>query len=210
MESKGLNEPLQLVVGLGNSGARYAATRHNVGFWFVDELARRSGAPFRLRTKFFAELAEVIIAGQRVYLLKPMTQMNLSGQSTASVAHFYRIKPTQILVIHDEIDLPIGEVRLKRGGGHGGHNGVRDIISRLGTGDFVRLRLGISHPGAKEEVTGHVLGQASAKEREELACANERILGDIESLLRGEIEQTMNRLHRKAGKRRSQTPDIEG
>ena len=210
MESKGLNEPLQLVVGLGNPGARYAATRHNVGFWFVDELARRSGAPFRLRTKFFAELAEVIIAGQRVYLLKPMTQMNLSGQSTASVAHFYRIKPAQILVIHDEIDLPIGEVRLKRGGGHGGHNGVRDIISRLGTGDFVRLRLGISHPGAKEEVTGHVLGQASAKEREELACANERILGDIERLLRGEIEEAMNRLHRKAGKRRSETPDIEG
>ena len=209
MGSKDPNEPLQLVVGLGNPGVRYAATRHNVGFWLVDELARRHGAQFRMRAKFLAELTEAAIGGQRVHLLKPMTQMNLSGQSVFSVAHFYRIKPAQILVIHDEIDLPLGEIRLKRGGGHGGHNGVRDIISRLGTGDFVRLRLGISHPGDKNEVTHHVLGQVSAEERAELTYANDRVCGDIESLLQGNMEQVMNRLHRKAGKQRSQTLDVE-
>ncbi|MCH9673934.1 MAG: aminoacyl-tRNA hydrolase [Gammaproteobacteria bacterium] len=195
------NDPIMLIVGLGNPGAEYADTRHNVGFWFVDELARRAGESFRMQSKFSGELADLSIDGARVRLLKPTTYMNLSGQAVVATANFYRISPSQILVAHDEIDLPIGEARLKRGGGHGGHNGLRDIISKLGQNGFARLRLGVGHPGTKARVTGHVLGRASAEDRALIDESCERVIKDIGLILRGDIDAVMNRLHRKPKKK---------
>lgn len=192
-----MSDPISLIVGLGNPGAEYAATRHNVGFWFVDELARIGGSNFRNNAKFSAEYADVSINGRRVRLIKPTTYVNLSGQAVVATAQFYRITAAQILVAHDEIDLPLGDFRLKRGGGHGGHNGLRDIINKLGTNEFVRLRMGVGHPGTKERVTGHVLGRASADDREVIEAATARVLNDIDDLLAGNVAEVMNKVNRK-------------
>ena len=197
LSDKGTNKPLSLIVGLGNPGAQYAATRHNVGFWFLDAWARQQQVTFRIQTKFFADVAEFSFAGQWVRLLKPTTYMNRSGQSVAAMARFYRIEPTQILIVHDDLDLPLGQARLKQGGGHGGHNGLRDIIAQLGNREFIRLRLGVSHPGHRSAVLGHVLGKTSASEREQITTVCQQILDDSDSLLRGDITKTMNWLHRK-------------
>ncbi|MEM7252340.1 MAG: aminoacyl-tRNA hydrolase [Pseudomonadota bacterium] len=199
---------IALVVGLGNPGAEYTDTRHNVGFWFVDELARRGGGIFRNQSKFAGEVTDATIAGHRIRLLKPTTFMNRSGQSVVATAHFYRIDVAQLLIAHDEIDLPLGDIRLKRGGGHGGHNGIRDIISKTGSPNFLRLRLGVGHPGTKERVTGHVLGRATQSDREQIEAAFERVFERMDDLLGGDVDRVMNSLHRKP-KKKSPPPETD-
>src|SRR3982751_4007544 len=185
---------IKLVVGLGNPGAEYARTRHNAGFWLVDELARRHGGSSRHEGKHQAELARVRVNGEEIWLLKPMTFMNRSGGPVSSVLQFYKFAPTQMLVAHDEIDLPSGTVRLKEAGGHGGHNGLRDIIAAQGDA-FWRLRIGVGHPKAKNEVVDHVLTRAGADEQRAI---DETIVAGadaIEQMLRSGAQIAMNKLH---------------
>lgn len=157
-------KPIKLIVGLGNPGAEYAQTRHNAGFWLLDELAWRYQIAFANEKKFFGQVGRGKIGTQDVRLLKPETFMNRSGQSVAALALFYQIQPEEILVVHDELDLPCGSVKLKQGGGNGGHNGLKDIQQRLGSGQFWRLRLGIGHPGDKNAVVAYVLKKPRAEE----------------------------------------------
>ena len=187
--------PLTLIVGLGNPGSGYAETRHNVGFWFVDRLAEAAGARFRPESRFSGELADATLAGERVRLLKPNTFMNLSGQAVAALVRFYRFEPASILVVHDDLDLPAGEVRLKVGGGHGGHNGLRDIVARLGSRDFVRLRFDIGHPGHREGVTGHVLSKPAAEERAALQEALDAAQAELANFVAGDWQAAMRHLH---------------
>lgn len=189
---------LRLVVGLGNPGPTYARTRHNAGFALVDELARRAGASFRNEPRHQGETARVRIAEQDVWLLKPMTFMNLSGAAVQSLSTFYRIAPEAVLVAHDELDFPPGVVRLKQGGGAGGHNGLRDIMSNLGE-SFWRLRIGIGRPGSRDDVLNYVLGcppQADARLIEQAVAAAADVLPVM--VLQG-AEHAMNRLHRRTG-----------
>jgi PTH1 family peptidyl-tRNA hydrolase len=185
---------LKIVVGLGNPGAEYARTRHNAGFWLADELARRHGGTFRSEGKHQAELARVRIGGEEIWLVKPMTFMNRSGGPVSSVLGFYKFAPTQMLVAHDEIDLPSGTVRLKEAGGHGGHNGLRDIIAAQGDA-FWRLRIGVGHPGAKNEVVDFVLTRASADEQRAIDECIVAGADAIEEMLRSGAQIAMNRLH---------------
>jgi len=187
--------PLALIVGLGNPGDRYAQTRHNAGFWFVDELVRRHGGSFRVERKFHGEVAKVVIDGRDCLLLKPDTFMNRSGQAVAALAGFYRLAPEAVLVAHDEIDLPPGDARLKLGGGHGGHNGLRDIIPQLGSREFWRLRLGVGHPGDKAQVVDYVLGRAGRDEQIEIDASIERALDMLPQLLRGDWAKAQQDLH---------------
>ena len=152
---------LNIIVGLCNPEDKYERTLHNAGFWFVDAVARKYGGRFRYEKKFDAECCRVNIQGEEVWLVKPQSYMNLSGGPVRGVMDYYRLKPGGLLVAHDEIDLPPGTVRLKKGGGHGGHNGLRDVIKHCGA-DFMRLRLGVGHPGEKTRVTGYVLKRGSA------------------------------------------------
>ena len=138
---------IKLFVGLGNPGPDYAATRHNAGFWFIDELARQLNAPMSMDKSHFGMVGRATVKGQSVWLLQPQTFMNLSGKSVASLAKFFKIAPDEILVVHDELDVPAGQAKVKFAGGHAGHNGLRDIHAKLGTGDYWRLRIGIGHPG---------------------------------------------------------------
>lgn len=191
-------QSIQLVVGLGNPGEKYARTRHNAGFWFVDELARRHGGSFRNESKHQGELTRIslTVAGSRqdIWLLKPTTFMNRSGGSIASVSHFYKILPTSILVAHDELDLPAGTVRLKLAGGHGGHNGLRDTIAAVGA-DFWRLRLGIGHPGHKDLVLDYVLQRASSADEQSIESAIGKAADVLPLLLEQGGEKAMTRLH---------------
>jgi PTH1 family peptidyl-tRNA hydrolase len=185
---------LKLIVGLGNPGAEYARTRHNAGFWLVDELARRHGGRFRAEGKHQAELARVRIGADEVWLAKPMSFMNRSGGPVSGVLGFYKIAPAEMLVAHDEIDLPSGTVRLKQAGGHGGHNGLRDIIAAQGD-NFWRLRIGVGHPGVKHEVVDFVLTRAGADEQRTI---DETIVAGadaIEEMLRDGAQIAMNKLH---------------
>src|SRR5487761_2479030 len=186
--------PLRLIVGLGNPGTTYARTRHNAGFELLDELARRAGATLRHEARHQGELGRASIAGTELWLLKPMTYMNLSGQSARSVAGFYRIPPQSILVAHDELDFPPGTVRLKEGGGAGGHNGLRDMIAQLGD-DFWRLRIGIGHPGDRDAVLNYVLGRPPAAEA---ALIHEAVLAAADAvpvMLTEGAQKAMSRLH---------------
>ena len=186
--------PLKLIVGLGNPGAEYARTRHNAGFWLVDELARRHGGTFRHEGRHQGELARVRMNGEEVWLLKPMTFMNRSGGPVSSVLGFYKLAPAQMLVAHDEIDLPSGTIRLKDAGGHGGHNGLRDVIAAQGEG-FWRLRIGVGHPGSAREVVDFVLTQAG---KDEQRTIDETIVvgaDAIEETLRLGAQVAMNKLH---------------
>jgi peptidyl-tRNA hydrolase, PTH1 family len=185
---------LKVIVGLGNPGDEYARTRHNAGFWLVDELARRHGGIFRSEGKHQAQLARVRMGGEEVWLVKPMTFMNRSGGPVSSVLGFYKFVPAQMLVAHDEIDLPSGTVRLKEAGGHGGHNGLRDIIAAQGDA-FWRLRIGVGHPGTKNEVVDFVLTRAGADEQRAI---DETIVAGadaIEEMLRSGAQIAMNKLH---------------
>lgn len=186
---------IQCVVGLGNPGAKYAATRHNAGFWFIDELARRNGVDLRNESKFSGELARIRGVGGDCWLLKPSTFMNHSGRAVSALCNFYRIDPSQLLVVYDELDLPAGVMRLKTGGGHGGHNGMRDICSALGTRDFSRLRIGIGHPGHKEAVVGYVLSRPGKQDQIAIEAGIDEALRHWESIQSGELSKAMNALH---------------
>jgi PTH1 family peptidyl-tRNA hydrolase len=189
--------PLRLVVGLGNPGAEYARTRHNAGFWLVDELARRHGGTFRMEGKHQGELARIRMGGDEVWLLKPMTFMNRSGGPVSSVLGFYKVPPAQMLVAHDEIDLPGGTVRLKDAGGHGGHNGLRDIIAAQGDA-FWRLRIGVGHPGTSKEVVDFVLTRAGADEQRAIDETIQAGADAIEEMLRVGAQVAMNKLHARS------------
>jgi PTH1 family peptidyl-tRNA hydrolase len=189
--------PLKLIVGLGNPGAEYARTRHNAGFWLVDELARRHGGTLRHEGKHQGELARVRIGGEEIWLLKPMTFMNRSGGPVSSVLNFYKVVPAQMLVAHDEIDLPSGTVRLKDAGGHGGHNGLRDIIAAQGDG-FWRLRIGVGHPGTAKDVVDFVLTHAGKDEQRTIDETIGMGADAIEEMLRAGAQIAMNKLHARA------------
>lgn len=186
---------LRLIVGLGNPGPEYARTRHNAGFRFVDELAAKAGASFRLDSKLFGETAKVDIAGQPVWLLKPATFMNLSGKSVTAALRFWKFEPEQALLAHDELDLPPGTARLKFDGGHGGQNGLRDTMKLLGHGKFHRLRIGIGHPGSKDKVTPWVLGRASADDDVLIGRAIDDAIDVLPLAMDGNFMDAMTRLH---------------
>jgi PTH1 family peptidyl-tRNA hydrolase len=191
--------PLRVIVGLGNPGPEHQVTRHNAGFWFVDLLARRHGGEFRDYRKFSGETARVSIADREITLLKPTTYMNRSGLSIRQVSDFFKIVPEEIMIAHDELDLPVGTVRLKQGGGHGGHNGLRDAIAHIGE-NFWRLRLGIGHPGNKAEVIDYVLTRAPRTE-EDLILETISTSADAMPLLFEQgAERAMTRLHSRIGK----------
>ncbi len=186
---------LRLIVGLGNPGPDYVQTRHNAGFWLVDELARQHGGGFRPESRFHGETGRITLNGQELWLLKPMTFMNRSGQAVAALARFHKITLPEILIVHDDLDLPPGVVRLKRSGGHGGHNGLRDLIAHLGGNDFPRLRLGIGHPGHSREVLDHVLHRAPQAERALLEQAIADALRELPRLIAGQWNPAMQALH---------------
>lgn len=188
-------DPVQLIVGLGNPGEKYTGTRHNAGVWFLDELIRRHGGLFRSEGKFFGEAARITVDGRDVHLLKPMTFMNRSGQSVAALARFFKLPVASVLLAHDELDLSPGTVRLKRGGGHGGHNGLRDTERVLGSRDYLRLRIGIGHPGDASLVTPWVLGRPAPDDRIAIEQAIDRAVDATPLLIAGELERVMNELH---------------
>lgn len=189
---------IRLVVGLGNPGPEYEKTRHNAGFWLVDELAWQHKVGLRAESKFFGEAARAAVLSGELWLLKPMTYMNLSGQAVAALARFYKITPEEILVVHDELDLQPGTARLKQGGGHGGHNGLKDIIARLGSPNFWRLRLGIGHPGDRNEVANFVLKKARAEEQQAIDDAIGKSLQVMPEVLAGNMAAAMKTLHTAA------------
>ncbi|MEJ2591370.1 MAG: aminoacyl-tRNA hydrolase [Candidatus Thiodiazotropha sp.] len=187
--------PIRLIVGLGNPGADYEATRHNAGFWFVDRLAERHNETFRTESRHHGQVCKLLLHGQECRLLKPMTFMNRSGLSVASLANYFRLAPEEILVAHDELDLPPGEIRLKTSGGHAGHNGLRDIMSALGSRDFHRLRIGIDHPAQRGAVVDYVLGRPSKADREAIMDAIELAIECLDDVAPGRLQKAMNRLH---------------
>ncbi|MGH8444067.1 MAG: aminoacyl-tRNA hydrolase [Solimonas sp.] len=191
-----MSSELHAIVGLGNPGAEYERTRHNAGFWFVDRLAEAARVPFRVESKFHGQLARIKLGGGDVLLLKPGTFMNRSGQAVQALAQFYKLAPTSILIAHDELDLPAGTVRLKAGGGHGGHNGLRDVHKVLDE-SYLRLRIGIGHPGDKTLVLNYVLGRPSRDDDEAIHAA----LGDaavaVENWLTRGWERALTQLHTK-------------
>ena len=190
-------QEIRLVVGLGNPGADYVSTRHNAGFWFVDELARRFGGQFKPEKKFHGEMARIDISGQDIRLLKPMTYMNRSGLAIRAAADFLKIPVQSVLVAHDEIDLPPGTLRLKQGGGHGGHNGLRDTHAHMGA-DYLRLRIGVGHPGNASEVVGYVLKRPSKDEEAIILRAIDDAADSFELLLKEGLQKAQTQLHSRA------------
>ena len=188
---------IRLIAGLGNPGREYEVTRHNAGFWWLDAMAAAKSASFRPEKKFHGLAARIIVNDREVWLLKPETFMNLSGRAVSALAGFYKIAPDEILVVHDELDLPPGTVRLKKGGGHGGHNGLKDIIAQLGTPDFWRLRLGIGHPGDRDSVVNFVLNAPQRAERDLIDAAVGASLAGVPQLLSGDFSAAMLKLHTK-------------
>jgi PTH1 family peptidyl-tRNA hydrolase len=186
---------IRLIVGLGNPGREYETTRHNIGFRWVDELAREQKLNFKSDAKFHGLAARGQLHGREILLLKPQTFMNVSGRSVGAIAQFYKIEPTEILVVHDELDLPPGVARLKIGGGHGGHNGLKDIIAHLGTKDFWRLRFGIGHPGERSEVSSYVLNDPRHEERKLIDDAMQQAQDIAHLVIEGKMEAAMLKLH---------------
>lgn len=187
--------PIRLIVGLGNPGSEYESTRHNAGFWFVERLAQRYHQSFRNDSRHHGMTCKFSLHGHECRLLKPATYMNRSGQSVASLANYFRIPPEAILVAHDELDMPPGEVRLKTGGGHAGHNGLRDIMNALGSREFHRLRIGIDRPAQSGAVVNYVLGRPSVEDRKGIDDAIELALDCTDEIIDGEVQRAMNRLH---------------
>ncbi|MCD1648933.1 aminoacyl-tRNA hydrolase [Marinobacter sp. EhC06] len=188
-------QDIVMVVGLGNPGADYENTRHNAGALFVEALARAAGQTLRPEKKYHGLYARIQWQGLDLHLLNPTTFMNRSGLAIKALADFFKIQPQQILVAHDELDLPPGTAKLKKGGGHGGHNGLRDTIAHLGTNDFQRLRIGIGHPGDSRRVTGYVLGRLGKQETEELNAVIDEIMRVLPDAASGKLPAAMNRLH---------------
>ena len=189
-----MSKNIRIIAGLGNPEDKYERTLHNAGFWFVDALARKFGGSFRYEKKFDTDYCRVNLHGEEVWLVKPQSYMNNSGQPIRGLLDYYRLRVTELLVAHDEIDLPPGTVRLKEGGGHGGHNGLRDIVRHCGA-EFLRLRLGVGHPGEKHEVTNYVLKRGSS----DVEAAVERNIDDaidvMPELVDGNIPAAMKKLH---------------
>lgn len=183
-----------LIAGLGNPGPKYEETRHNAGFWFLDELAARYQGVFRPDKQFSGDVCKVRVGTRDIHLLKPSTFMNRSGQAISALASYYRIPPERVLLVHDELDLPVGAVRIKQGGGHGGHNGLRDTIARLGK-DFWRVRLGIGHPGHKDEVVSYVLSRTPKSDHALIMDAIADCMSEFERLSQGELNKAMQYLH---------------
>jgi peptidyl-tRNA hydrolase, PTH1 family len=185
----------KLVVGLGNPTTQYEQTRHNAGFWFLDEVASRCGGRFSADSRSQGMLAKLDLAGESLLLLKPMQYMNRSGGSVSAMAHFFKIDPEQILVAHDELDFAPGTVRLKLGGGHGGHNGLRDIVAKLGSPAFARIRIGIGHPGHRDDVVNYVLDRPSRHDGDLIRSAIERAAAYLPDMVDGRLDAVMNGLH---------------
>ena len=190
---------IKLIVGLGNPGKDYQAHRHNAGFWFVEALAHQLGASFNKQTKFFGETSEALLANTKVRFLKPQTFMNCSGQAIQALTNYFNIKTEEILVVHDELDLNPGTTKLKKGGGHGGHNGLRDTIKALDSKEFYRLRIGVGHPGNKNEVVNFVLNQPSTKELALIEDSMGDAIGVISQIVEGKFEEAMKQLHTVQG-----------
>jgi peptidyl-tRNA hydrolase, PTH1 family len=186
---------IRLIVGLGNPGAEYAATRHNAGFWFVDEVADRLKVSLAAERSYFGHAARTNVAGRPLWLLEPTTYMNLSGKSVAALARFFKIAPEEILVAHDELDLQPGQVKIKLGGSHAGHNGLKDIHAQLGSGDYWRLRIGIGHPGVKAEVIDYVLKKPSPEHRVEIQKAIEQAMTGLDLVLDGDMERAAMKIN---------------
>ncbi|HBD13489.1 MAG TPA: aminoacyl-tRNA hydrolase [Porticoccaceae bacterium] len=193
-----MDSPIRLIAGLGNPGPEYQHTRHNAGADFVEALAHRYGVPLRHQARFFGATARLTLEGQDIHLLIPATYMNKSGQSVAAMARFFQVAPAEILVAHDELDLPPGISRLKIGGGHGGHNGLRDIVKALANDrGFARLRIGIGHPGHASEVVNYVLRRAPQAEQRQIEASIEGALDALPLAVKGAWNEAMTRLHTK-------------
>lgn len=187
---------IKLIVGLGNPGDKYTDTRHNAGEWLIERLVRRFNVSLNPESKFFGNTARTLVNGKEVRLLVPTTFMNLSGKAVGALASFYRIKPEEILVIHDELDLPPGTAKLKQGGGHGGHNGLKDIVAQLGNNNnFYRLRIGIGHPGHRDLVAGYVLNKPSPADRDALEKVLDEATDCVEMIFKDGMVKATNRLN---------------
>ncbi len=186
---------ISLIVGLGNPGAEYADTRHNAGFRFLDALAERTGCSLRAESRFSGKTGKALIAGHEVWLLAPQTFMNRSGEAVAGLAHYYKIPVASILVAHDELDLPVGTARLKQGGGAGGHNGLSDVIDKLGSADFLRLRIGIGRPATGEQGLTYVLKKAPSAEQKFIDAAIHEAQIHLDEVVRGNLQNAMTSLH---------------
>lgn len=196
-----MQDTIDFIVGLGNPGQKYQLTRHNAGFWFSDSLSLSLGQAFKQEAKFQALLLKFTLPehpDHECWLMKPTTFVNRSGQSVAALARFYKIPAHKILVVHDELDLPAGAMRLKQGGGHGGHNGLRDIITQLGSNNFLRLRIGIGHPGEASEVVNYVLSSPAVGDQQAIAEALSEAFAALPLILKGNVQKAMHQLHSRA------------
>jgi PTH1 family peptidyl-tRNA hydrolase len=198
---------IRLLVGLGNPGPEYEATRHNAGFWWIAEVARKLGATLIPERSYFGLVARVNRPDGPVWLLEPMTFMNLSGKAVAALARFFKIAPQEILVAHDELDLLPGQMKLKLGGSHAGHNGLKDIHAQLGSPDYWRLRLGIGHPGVKAEVINYVLRKPAPDQREAIEKAIDQSLPALDLILAGDMERAMMTIHAKPPRPKPPKPE---
>lgn len=193
-----MNQPIRLIIGLGNPGPQYETTRHNAGFWLADHLADDLGARFTQEKPFFSWVAKARVDGELVIIAKPVTFMNRSGQAAGALMRFYKLTPSQVLVLHDELDLLPGQAKLKQGGGHAGHNGLRDIQTAFSSPDFWRLRIGIGHPrdlGLAQQVAAFVLNQPRRDELTQIENVIERCRSATPLLLRGEFDRAISELH---------------
>lgn len=200
---------IRLLVGLGNPGPEYEQTRHNAGFWWIDEVARKLGASLVPDRSYYGLVARANRPDGPIWLLEPMTFMNLSGKSVAALARFFKIAPNEILVAHDELDLMPGQMKMKLGGSHAGHNGLRDIHAQLGTADYWRLRLGIGHPGVKTEVVNYVLKKPSADHREAIDKSIDQSLTALDLILAGDMERAMMKIHAKPPRPKPPKPEVK-
>ena len=200
--------PIQLIVGLGNPGAEYAHTRHNAGFWLLDAIAQDLGAPLRVEKNYRGLMARTTTEGRPLWLLEPQTFMNASGQSVAALARFFKIPPQDILVAHDELDLSPGEAKLKLGGGHAGHNGLRDIHAQLGSDQYWRLRIGVGHPGDKAAVVGWVLQKPPSDARDAIDSAITRCLQALPHVLAGQMDKATAHIHTSRPPRPKPEPKV--
>ncbi len=197
--AEGANTPIQLLVGLGNPGPTYAETRHNAGAWLLERFCQSNHLDLKTETKFHARVGKTTFNGKEVKILIPTTFMNHSGQAVGAISKYYNIPLNAILIAHDDLDIPTGCVRLKTGGGHGGHNGLRDIIHHLGGREFHRLRIGIGHPGHKDHVLDYVLHRPSKHEEQQINLAIDEVLGVLPKIIQGEWSTVMNQLHSFSG-----------
>ena len=198
---------IRLLVGLGNPGPEYEATRHNAGFWFINEVARKLGVALVPERNHFGLVARVNRPDGPLWLLQPMTFMNVSGKAVASLARFFKIAPGEILVAHDELDLMPGQAKIKLGGSHAGHNGLKDIHAQLGSADYWRLRLGIGHPGVKAEVINYVLRKPPLAEHEAIEKISERAVEALDLILAGDMERAMMKVHAKPPRPKPTRPE---